>query len=85
MKTVRPWKSGLGRVALEERPWKSAAQTGISAAVENEVMHVRIRKSNVKRDKRGFRYRMKTRAGRKLIRDRRRIGRKLPGYKKLMR
>ncbi len=46
-------------------------------------MHKRIRKSNVKRDKRGFRYRMKTPAGRKLIRNRRRIGRKMPGHKKL--
>ena len=45
-------------------------------------MKVRIRKSNVKRDKRGFRYRMKTRAGRKSINQRRRIGRKLPGHKK---
>ena len=45
-------------------------------------MHKRIRKSNVKRDKRGFRYRMKTRAGRKIVRNRRRIGRKMPGYKK---
>jgi len=45
-------------------------------------MQLRIRKSNVKRDKRGFRYRMKTRHGRKLINRRRRIGRKLPGYKK---
>ena len=45
-------------------------------------MHVRIRKSNVKRDKRGFRHRMKTRNGRKMINKRRRMGRKLPGYKK---
>ncbi len=45
-------------------------------------MRVRIRKSNVKRDKRGFRHRMKTRAGRKMINKRRRIGRKLPGHKK---
>ncbi len=45
-------------------------------------MHVRIRKSNVKRDKRGFRYRMKTKSGRKMINRRRRIGRKLPGHKK---
>jgi ribosomal protein L34 len=45
-------------------------------------MHIRIRKSNVKRDKRGFRYRMKTRNGRKMINRRRRMGRKLPGYKK---
>lgn len=45
-------------------------------------MRIRIRKSNVKRDKRGFRYRMKTRAGRKMINRRRRIGRKLPGHKK---
>ncbi len=46
-------------------------------------MHTRIRKSNVKRDKRGFRYRMKTRAGRNIVRNRRRIGRKMPGHKKL--
>ena len=46
-------------------------------------MHVRIRKSNVKRDKRGFRFRMKTKAGRKMINRRRREGRKLPGHKKL--
>ncbi len=45
-------------------------------------MQLRIRKSNVKRDKRGFRYRMKTRSGRKLISRRRRMGRKMPGYKK---
>jgi ribosomal protein L34 len=45
-------------------------------------MHVRIRKSNVKRDKRGFRYRMKTKAGRKMINNRRRMGRKMPGHKK---
>ncbi len=45
-------------------------------------MRLRIRKSNVKRDKRGFRYRMKTRGGRKIISRRRRIGRKMPGYKK---
>ncbi|MBN1444365.1 MAG: 50S ribosomal protein L34 [Planctomycetes bacterium] len=46
-------------------------------------MHTRIRKSNVKRDKRGFRYRMKTRGGRRIISGRRRIGRKLPGFKKM--
>lgn len=46
-------------------------------------MHVRIRKTNIKRDKRGFRYRMKTRAGRNIIRDRRRRGRKMPGHKKV--
>ena len=45
-------------------------------------MKVRIRKSNVKRDKRGFRYRMKTRGGRAIIKRRRRIGRKMPGWKK---
>jgi large subunit ribosomal protein L34 len=45
-------------------------------------MHTNIRKSNVKRDKRGFRYRMKTRGGRAIIKRRRRIGRKLPGFKK---
>lgn len=48
-------------------------------------MHIKIRKTNLKRQKRGFRYRMKTRAGRKLINRRRRIGRKLPGHKKLRR
>ncbi len=46
-------------------------------------MHKRIRKTSIKRTKRGFRYRMKTRAGRKLIRERRRLGRKLPGHKKM--
>ena len=46
-------------------------------------MHVRIRKTSVKRAKRGFRYRMKTRAGRKMINARRRMGRKLPGFKKM--
>ena len=45
-------------------------------------MHTNIRKSNVKRDKRGFRYRMKTLGGRKVVQRRRRIGRKLPGFKK---
>ncbi len=46
-------------------------------------MHVRIRKTSLKREKRGFRYRMKTRSGRKIINRRRRRGRKLPGFKKL--
>ena len=46
-------------------------------------MHVNIRKSSIKRTKRGFRYRMKTRGGRLVIKRRRRIGRKLPGHKKL--
>jgi len=45
-------------------------------------MHVRIRKTSIKRTKRGFRYRMKTRGGRDVIRRRRKIGRKLPGHKK---
>ncbi len=45
-------------------------------------MHTNIRNSNVKRDKRGFRYRMKTRGGRAVIKRRRRIGRKMPGHKK---
>jgi large subunit ribosomal protein L34 len=42
-------------------------------------MHTNIRKTNIKREKRGFRYRMKTRGGRNIIKRRRRIGRKLPG------
>ena len=46
-------------------------------------MHVKIRTSSIKRTKRGFRYRMKTRGGRAIISRRRRIGRKLPGFKKL--
>jgi len=46
-------------------------------------MHTRIRKTSVKRTKRGFRYRMKTRHGRRIINARRRKGRKLPGYKKM--
>lgn len=45
-------------------------------------MHTKIRKSNVKREKRGFRYRMKTRGGRAVVKRRRRIGRKMPGFKK---
>jgi ribosomal protein L34 len=45
-------------------------------------MRKNIRKTSVKRTKRGFRYRMKTRHGRRMINRRRRIGRKLPGYKK---
>ncbi len=46
-------------------------------------MKVNIRKTAIKRDKRGFRFRMKTRHGRKMINRRRRIGRKLPGFKKM--
>jgi ribosomal protein L34 len=46
-------------------------------------MHTNIRKSTIKREKRGFRYRMKTPGGRNIIKGRRRIGRKLPGHKKL--
>lgn len=46
-------------------------------------MHTNIRKSTIKREKRGFRYRMKTASGRNIIKGRRRIGRKLPGHKKL--
>ena len=42
-------------------------------------MHTKIRKSSIKKTKRGFRYRMKTRGGRNIIKRRRRIGRKLPG------
>ena len=45
-------------------------------------MHTNIRKSSIKKTKRGFRYRMKTRGGRNIIKRRRRIGRKLPGHKK---
>ncbi len=48
-------------------------------------MHTNIRKTSLKREKRGFRYRMKTRGGRAIIRRRRRLGRKMPGYKKLRR
>jgi ribosomal protein L34 len=48
-------------------------------------MHVKIRKSSIKRQQRGFRYRMKTRGGRKIVNARRRIGRKLPGHKKMRR
>ena len=48
-------------------------------------MHVNIRKSSIKRQKRGFRYRMKTHGGRAIINRRRRIGRKLPGHKKMRR
>ena len=48
-------------------------------------MHTNIRTSTIKREKRGFRYRMKTRGGRAIIKRRRRIGRKLPGHKKLRR
>jgi large subunit ribosomal protein L34 len=45
-------------------------------------MHTNIRNTSVKREKRGFRYRMKTRGGRAIVKRRRRIGRKMPGYKK---
>lgn len=45
-------------------------------------MKKNIRNSTIKRNKRGFRYRMKTRHGRRMINRRRRIGRKLPGSKK---
>ena len=48
-------------------------------------MHVNIRKSTVKREKRGFRYRMKTRGGRRIVNSRRRLKRKMPGHKKLRR
>lgn len=46
-------------------------------------MHVRIRKTSIKRAKRGFRHWMKTRHGRRMINRRRRMGRKLPGHKKM--
>ena len=45
-------------------------------------MHTNIRKTTIKRTKRGFRYRMKTRGGRAIIRRRRALGRKMPGHKK---
>lgn len=45
-------------------------------------MHKNIRKSNIKRDKRGFRYRMKTKGGRKIVNSRRRNKSKMPGHKK---
>jgi ribosomal protein L34 len=45
-------------------------------------MHTNIRKSTVKRDKRGFRYRMKTKGGRRVIKRCRQAGRKMPGHKK---
>lgn len=48
-------------------------------------MHTNIRKTSKKRAKRGFRYRMKTRGGRAVIRRRRRLGRKMPGFKKARR
>jgi large subunit ribosomal protein L34 len=47
-------------------------------------MHIRTRNSKKKHSKKtGFRTRMKTPGGRDIIKRRRRIGRKLPGYKKL--
>ena len=45
-------------------------------------MHTNILKSTIKREKRGFRYRMKTRGGRRIIRRRRAAGSKMPGHKK---
>ena len=45
-------------------------------------MKLNIRRSTIKRNKRGFRYRMKTKSGRNIINGRRRIGRKMPGHKK---
>ena len=45
-------------------------------------MKVNVRKTARKIARRGFRFRMKTKAGRKMINARRRIGRKLPGHKK---
>ena len=48
-------------------------------------MKVNVRNTNLKRDKRGFRYRMKTKSGRKIVNARRRVGRKMPGHKKMRR
>ncbi|MGQ9590641.1 MAG: 50S ribosomal protein L34 [Planctomycetota bacterium] len=48
-------------------------------------MHTNIRKTSKKRERRGFRYRSKTRGGRAVIRRRRRLGRKMPGFKKARR
>ncbi len=45
-------------------------------------MKVKIRTTSRKRERRGFLYRMKSKAGRKMINARRRIGRALPGSKK---
>ena len=47
-------------------------------------MHIRVRNSKAKHSKKtGFRTRMKTAGGRDIIKRRRRLGRKLPGCKKL--
>lgn len=40
-------------------------------------MKLKIRKTSRKKSRRGFRYRSKTAGGRKIIRKRRRIGRKI--------
>jgi len=61
----------------------SQESIGLEQLFEQTAMHVNIRKSSIKREKRGFRYRMKTRGGRQVIKRRRRIGRKLPGHKKM--
>lgn len=46
-------------------------------------MKTNIRNTSVKREKRGFRYRMKTRDGQKIVNARRRLKRKQVGFKKL--
>jgi len=45
-------------------------------------MKVNVRNTSRKRERRGFRYRMKTRDGRKIINGRRRRKRLMPGHKK---
>jgi ribosomal protein L34 len=50
---------------------------------EPRAMKTNIRNTSVKREKRGFRYRMKTRDGQKIVNARRRLKRKQVGFKKL--